>query len=496
MVIEDKKMVKAIAQQMAIVFGCIMACRFTGGLAALGIAAYGVWAGFNRKVAAAICCFIMFPFLRIVNPCIIAGGANGMILTLGLLVIAVGLCMSGSRRAGRCVLPVGSMVGYMTIAAVSSVSGYAPLISFMKLINFASILFGLWLGLKDLVSFPDDARRVRLMFLGMVSFLIVGSCITLAFPAYGYANDTMRLGASMSIQEMNDYFANSTGTHYFSGVTCQSQALAVILPCSIAWLFCDMLFVERRVSVVHISLICAGMPLIFMTRSRTALVTTAALVWMVYTYCLGKIPVKPKVKKAVQGAMMVLLGLVAIAAVAAEIKDQSVSRWLRKTDDVAADTRSMGEALTSSRMGLVEESLRDFKSNPLFGKGFQVAWYTPLFTGGRLVFSSPIEKGVLPAMILGETGALGALAFLVFLGAFYGTCVSRRYVVTATLFTAFLATNLGEASFFSPGGVGGMLWALCAGGGFVIDSLVIIQKRKVDSRTVDYWVARCERGSE
>ena len=34
---------------------------------------------------------------------------------------------------------------------------------------------------------------------------------------------------------------------------------------------------------------------------------------------------------------------------------------------------------------------------------------------------------------------------------------------------------MGEATFFSPGGVGGMQWMFCVAGGFVIDTAVRIR---------------------
>ena len=41
--------------------------------------------------------------------------------------------------------------------------------------------------------------------------------------------------------------------------------------------------------------------------------------------------------------------------------------------------------------------------------------------------------------------------------------------VTASLFTVLLATNMGEATFFSPGGAGGLLWTISIIGGYCID---------------------------
>ena len=58
-----------------------------------------------------------------------------------------------------------------------------------------------------------------------------------------------------------------------------------------------------------------------------------------------------------------------------------------------------------------------------------------------------------------------------FLIPFYGFFIKKKYVATVTLFTTFLATNMGEASFFSPGGHGGLYWLISIAGGMSVDYL-------------------------
>ena len=79
-------------------------------------------------------------------------------------------------------------------------------------------------------------------------------------------------------------------------------------------------------------------------------------------------------------------------------------------------------------------------------------------------------------MILGETGIMGCIFFGVFLVSFYAVCKKRRLHVTAALFTVLLASNMGEATFFSPGGMGGVLWSVSVIGGYCIDTLLDHQR--------------------
>jgi hypothetical protein len=72
-------------------------------------------------------------------------------------------------------------------------------------------------------------------------------------------------------------------------------------------------------------------------------------------------------------------------------------------------------------------------------------------------------------MVLGETGIIGAGAFLIFLIMFYHEASIKGYTATLTLFSVLLTTNLAEATFFSPSGGGGVFWMFTVCGGFLID---------------------------
>ena len=72
-------------------------------------------------------------------------------------------------------------------------------------------------------------------------------------------------------------------------------------------------------------------------------------------------------------------------------------------------------------------------------------------------------------MVLGETGVVGGIVFALFVLMFYAGCKRKGYLCTSLLMTVFFVLNMAEASYFSPGGLGGVLWVVLVGGGFVID---------------------------
>lgn len=62
-----------------------------------------------------------------------------------------------------------------------------------------------------------------------------------------------------------------------------------------------------------------------------------------------------------------------------------------------------------------------------------------------------------------------------FLIQFFTRCRHQGLWASGTCFATLLATNMAEATFFSPGGSGGVFWMICAGGGFVIDMMARVR---------------------
>ena len=466
-----------VLKGMALLSLVLIICRFSEGVGAAILALVAFICALTHRNAWALMGYILFPFMVVMNPFLLPKmGISGMVLRLAPMLISAGLVVSSLDRQGKNRIPVGMLWVYLGVAVLSSMTGYYPKISYLKILNFSILLIGIWLGFKNIDRDPTALRTARNFLLVVTAFVVYGSIGMRIFaPGAAYCTSFRGLIAEEGVEAANAAFVqNIGGMTLFAGITNHSQCLAVILPCAMAWLACDMLFIERRISFFHVLTISCGAPLIYLTRSRTALVISAVSATVVYFYCLNKVRLSQRVRGKLR-SMMVLAGLMVFAVVVvAEVREGAMSKLIRKTNDVAGDTRGVGEAFTSSRQGLIEQSMADFRRNPLLGSGFQVSadmQYT-LRDAKGLVLSASIEKGNLPLMVLGETGIVGAVVFLAYLIGFYSTCVKRRYFCCLSLMTAFLASNIAEATYFSPGGNGGVLWVLCVGGGFIIDMYV------------------------
>lgn len=474
---------KQTAKMVLLTILAIALCRFTNGYFAPVFVLAGVWCAFASIVGWALVFFVLMPFFVILNPGLLPKDSAVMMYSLrfGPLLIGLLLAMMSVSRKGRHRLPLGGIVPFLLVACLSSAGGWAPTVSYLKIVNFAVFLLGVWYGTQNLQHRPKDVFLLRSFFLALAVILVFGSIAVMPFPTISYANSLRYALAEGGAAYAEDVFRNlrlDGAQTLFCGVTNHSQALAPMLSCMFGWVACDMLFIERRFRWLHIGLIICSLPLLYMTRSRVALVSMVFVMGIIFFYTARKIQLPLEIKRRLGSGMTCFLFFIIGVAIIAQLRSGAMTEWIRKTHDVSGDRRSLGEALTQSRKGLMDNSWYEFRRNPLIGSGFQVAEYTrdQMRYSKGLVVSASIEKGVLPMMVLGETGILGEVFFLIFLGMFYLVCNRRGYLVTMTTFSVLLVTNMGEATFFSPGGAGGILWMVCAVGGFTIDTTILYRR--------------------
>lgn len=477
----DRKLFKDIAKGMVLLLLAMLACKYTMGGGAIVIALTAFVLAVTGRVGWAIVGYCLFPFMVIMNPFVLPkSGITGMVLRLAPMALSVALVIAGASRSGRNQIPLNLIYLYLLVAGLCSMDGYYPMISYLKIVNCLILFVGLGLGFRNIDKRPKDVATIRQFFLVITVFVVWGSiAVLIFFPGAAYMTSLRDVINQEGIDAAGAALSNFSGPKLFGGITNQSQCLATVLPCSLAWLACDMFFIEKRLSTFHVLTIVAGLPLVYLTRSRSAMLTSVMAASFIYFYCINKVNIRLSIKRKIRAAMMLLGVLVVIAAGVMEARDQLISKWLRKSEDVAADERTLGEAFTSSRLGKVEENMADFRSSPVFGTGFQVTYdmkYAFAHHDG-LILSAAIEKSILPLMVLGETGVVGSIFFWLFIIVFYVTCVKKRYYCCATLHTIFLVTNMAEATYFSPGGAGGYMWVLCVGGGFVIDMMALYHRR-------------------
>ena len=470
--------IKSIAKELLLLLATILLVRFTSGWYAFVVVLWGVCSACKGNIGRTLSCLVTLSLLVLLNPFLLPakGGAFSIAARGG--TFGIGLCaiITSAVRRGKYRLPLSLLWVYLLIAAISSADGWYPEISYMKLLQFSVFLATIIIGTQNMQNKYNDINLLRSYFGAISLFIVLGSVIMWPFPQWSSlgALNMMRdsFGDLAAVEELvsRDMYMDQS---LLCGVLSHSQALAGVCSCIFVWVLCDMLFCEKKVDFWRSGLIGLCLVVLYLTRSRTGLLAIFIGIVSASYMVMPRLRLPTKLKAHVKGMLWggVVLGF--CVACVGEINGDAISRWVRKRGDVAADERSAIEALTSSRMGLVEKSMYDFKLNPLLGKGFQVEerhrYEIKGYSGSGLILSASIEKGVLPVMVIGETGIVGGIVFAIFLFVFYSSCFRMRLLVTSLIFTVFLATNMGEATFFSPGGPGGLEWMISCVGGLILD---------------------------
>lgn len=474
----DPEFLKDFKKITIAILAAIAVGRFVGGPVLALISFLGIQYASSKKTGYAVICYLLIPFLNNLAVQLVSHGnaflTISKICSVGMMVMMIMLAKGGR---GKQKLPVALLFVYLVVAAVSSIQGWCPIISYLKLIQFALFLIGVTFMASAMQNSERVLIQVRAAFMAFAVVIIVGSFVTLFVPGIGYSmyNRYAFNGTSITFEELGD------GLVLFSGVAMHSQALAPMVACFNAWVLCDMLFVQKRFTKLHLVMLAIAPFLLYKTHSRTGLLAYVGATAMIVFIAIPKARMAAWFKRKVMKMMYVVVTLLVMVSIVMEISNNTISSWLRKIDtaEVEYDERGLMEAMTASRQDTNEQNLYDFRQNPLLGKGFQtMAWHAAAYQAGTIsIWSAPVEKGVLPMMILGETGIVGAIVFAVFLLVFYGVCFSQRYAALMSTFTAVLVSNLGEAIFFSPSATGGIVLVEALVGGFCIDLLAQRQNR-------------------
>ena len=458
-----------------LVLGVILGiAKLSGGVAAILVTVAGIAFALRNKVGYLAACYVMYPVLINFNHAIVKLDTLLVLVSrIGNLFLIFSMLFIGNKRVAERG-SFGWLFAYCAVAGISSIDGWMPLISYLKLFQYIMFLLGIVILLRVIQHTDEDLYRLRCFFMALSIIFIVGSFVSYFLPSIGHSmllNRMEGIGVDITAGEL----VEGEGLILFNGMLCHSQMLAPVISMMAAWVLCDMILNEKKMSWLHLCTLFFAPILIYMSRSRGGLLQIVTVMGMIAYVCVPKARLSQSVKSKLFGLVaLMVVGLMAVA-VTAEIKNQTITRWIRKTENVGGDSRSMVEAFTESRQALIEYNLNDFKLNPLFGKGFQVFCdFRQRYESGQITwYFAPVEKGVTPYVILGETGVVGAVVFVIFLISFYATCLRRRYLALMTMFTNMLVCNLADSTFFSPGGLGGLLWITSCVGGFSIDLISI-----------------------
>lgn len=251
------------------------------------------------------------------------------------------------------------------------------------------------------------------------------------------------------------YLRNGSG---FQGILNHPQAFGPTMALLGAWA-ASRLLGEVRPPWIIVGLAGAALAVVLMSEARTAGV--AMLVGVGLSVILAPGFAGRSIGRMVPGLrsarvwsvlFVVVMGGLALAPAVGGMAQQFISKSGR------AEGASIFEIYEKSRGVLIYPMLENIKEHPLTGIGFGIASEPSSMIVLRdpvlgLPVGASIEKGVVPLAILEELGAFGAIlvaiwVFLLLRGSARGGLAPFAVCLTVLLL------NMGEATLFSPGGLG------------------------------------------
>ncbi len=373
------------------------------------------------------------------------------------------IAQNAGRKTNLLVAPFITIFFYVAYMAVISLFGWQPLVSELKIVLFITLFTSFMMSANAATAWAVRERLIRSIFLSMACYFIFGSFVTRFFPSVGY---------SMLISKMEVWGTDTSdillggGVRLFSGMTWHSQTLGPLLAVLNSLIITDYLINVRGASWIYRGLILVCPILVYWTSSRTAM-GAYVVSWAIAIFFILKARSVTASRKSqiVSGAVIaVILGLLVGVSVP-QIRNKAIAFVFKQEVELVAyggGTDGGLDSVMSSRQALIDQSLYNFKKSPLIGNGFQVSSVMEgmKFESWKALLSAPIEKGFLPAAILEEGGIFGAIMMVIILVTVYFSLNRYQAYCGLATFLIFFITNMGEFSFFSMSGNGGILWSL------------------------------------
>lgn len=251
------------------------------------------------------------------------------------------------------------------------------------------------------------------------------------------------------------YLRNGTG---FQGVLNHPQAFGPTMALLGAWAAGHLLGVKRPPWLM-VALAGTCLVLVVLSETRTA---GLALIFgvgiaILLTPRLAGLPVRVALPglRSKRTLAVVALALAGVVVAGAQL-ESVVTNFIAKSGRANATT--LLDAYEGSRGKKIDEMWANITTKPLQGIGFGIA-SDPLDMDVErdpvlgLPVSAAVEKGVLPVAVLEEVGLVGFLAVALWVFMLMRRS-ARGGLVPVTVGLTALLMNMGEATLFSPGGMG------------------------------------------
>ena len=351
------------------------------------------------------------------------------------------------RHQSRVITPLWSLVPYLVYIVIVSQVGWCPVISNLKWLLFVMVFFALYGGAVNVMVDRSDVRKLRVMLLSLSTFVLLGSILSIPFPA-------------ISQMTTEEYLLNPDAVSLFRGVTCHSQSLGPYVAMFSTFLFGDLLFNLQKRDNLYLLLLLTGPFLIYKTSSRTAMASYAAGMLFVAYLAMRSRMVNRRLRSKIMFHTVVGISMAGLFVLAVPTIREKIVRFVVK--NYSGDNTFESANILSSRQNKLDLAIENWRRSPFIGNGFQVSEDMKYIQirGIRDMLSAPVEKSTWIYAILEEGGIFGMALFLLFIIVSLGLLIKNHAYIGASLLFEMLMINMGEFGIFSPSSIGGAFWCM------------------------------------
>ena len=372
-------------------------------------------------------------------------------VTLVVLTFFLATRLFAGGRESRLVTPFWGILAYIVWECFVSIFGFSPIVSYLKLFLFFSVFLSMF-GVANTVnrSTRTNAKILRSSILALIALIILGSVAIIPFPSLSLMTSKASLEAMVAGEV----------TSLFKGMTTHSQVMGPMAGIMGTFLFADLAFSVKKWDKFYLLMLLACPVLIYKSSSRTGMGTLIGGIGMVCFLIMRAKGIGHSWKGKLTMTINTLIVVGAIASLLVpSVRAKAAKFALKWNNDYSTELVTM-ENVISTRQAKIDIALYNFKQKPFTGNGFQVSEEMQFEKRTKLTdyLTAAIEKGVWIYAILEEGGIVGMLLFSGWLVLLFYLLIKRHAYIGASVFFAFITTNLGEFSLFSMTYVGGFYW--------------------------------------
>lgn len=362
---------------------------------------------------------VLITFRGVISPAIGAGIGNGivkwfLILGMSLLILNTVHAQEHIWKISR--ISAAVMLFCISVVFTSFLNSSYPVTAIFKSISFALPFCAIIKGIRLSSKYYDWSSYIWVI----MTIFMCSSFVLIPFMQFRIVNTD------------------------FQGVFNHVNTMGTMCVIYLAITLCSSIgkkYIHFRNIMILITLV-----MVYLSASRTGMVS-CLLVLICYFLFRGNF----NVKKIIFICFLIGLTIYLIMAIQGVLDDPLAEvihsiMW-----------KNSQESIFDSRLEIIENARKRFLQHPLLGTGFMV----PFEEGIRnynLDFSLMVEPGNLFYMLLGDTGIIGLIIFIIL----FISILKRGKIQNLYLIVAAIAINFGEMAFFSSNNYSILLYYLIA----------------------------------